>query len=582
MEKRWRFYPKIPEEILQRFPEIPPIILQLLHNRNITTQKEIDEFLNCDYGLHIYDPFLFSDMEKAVKRILQAVIKKERVLIYGDYDADGVCAAVIMTELFELFQLSPDIYIPYRETEGYGLNMSAVKEIIQNNIQLVITVDCGIGNVQEVQALQNNHIDVIITDHHNPLPNIPEAFAIINPKLSHEKYPIREICGTSVVYKVIQAVLSEKTRNAYRNILTFPIPGYEKWMLDLVAIGTITDLIHLIGESRTLTKYGLVVLNKTRRIGLRSLFQEAGIQLGNINTNTVGFQIGPRLNAAGRMDHASTSYQLLIEKDINQAQKLAHELNAKNIERQKITDLVFRNAMEQVRNQLGDTLLFAKNESWPPSIVGLVAGKISECYHRPVIVVGRNAEGRWVGSGRSIPEFDITSALKECSSYFEKYGGHSQACGFSLKNGQDLHLFKTKIKEIAARVLQNVDLSAEIPIDAEVELHEIQWDLLEYLEKFQPFGQGNWNPVFLIRQCRIIGCNAVGKNGNHLKGVIGDGKGTTRQIIGFQLGEWAQKLKPADRVDILCHAEINEWNGNREIQLKIIDLKPSNDSSGIC
>lgn len=576
MEKRWTVLPKMSEEFKNSFPEIKPVVLQLLCNRKILTQGEIDEFLYPDYGRDAHDPFLFCDMEKAVKRILNAIAKKEKICVYGDYDADGVCATVLLSQTVEILGAKPEVYIPFREKEGYGMNMGAVQEIIERGAKLVITVDCGISNEKEIQELKDKNIDVIVTDHHNPPDKLPGAYAIINPKVRGELYPTTEICGTAVAYKVAQALFSDQSRIGFAQTIHFPVKGYEKWSLDLVAIGTVTDMMILRGESRTLLKYGLIVLNKTRRIGLKALIRVAGIQENSIDPHVIGFQIGPRLNAAGRMGHASTSYELLITKDDATATRLADELNRKNQERQKVTETMFREAVVQAEEQKNNFIIVAYGPLWSPSLVGLVAGKIMEEYHRPVIVMGKNKDGKVVGSGRSIENFNITKALEHCREFFFRFGGHSQACGFTLQDEKNLESFKNKILEYAKTVLQGGDVTPEVFIDLEAELGELSWEAMEAFELFQPFGQGNEKPRVILKNCAVISLQAVGQNGKHLKGNLGDKNGARRSFIGFSLAHWQEKLKPGDAVDIVCEPLINEWNGNREIQLKIIDIREIN------
>jgi len=575
MDKKWKVLPKAEENFKNQFPEISPLVLQLLYNRGVKTQKEIDEFLHPDYTDHVHNPFLFLDMQKAVDRIFTAILEKQSILVYGDYDADGVSSTAIMVSLLKIFGIEAGVYIPFREKEGYGMNMGAVKEIIKKKVALVITVDCGIASIREVTELKNVGIDVIITDHHNPQKILPEAYAIINPKREGEKYPTSEICGTAVAFKVMQAMMSEKSRKDYAEKINFPILGIEKWFLDLVAIGTITDLMELKGESRAFAKYGIIVLNKTKKIGLRKLFEISGITLGKIDTYTIGFQIGPRLNAAGRMDHASTSYRLLVSEDSEEVINIAKDLNAKNQERQRISDKMFHEAESQVAPNAHESILFAKSDEWSPGLVGLVAGKIMDQYFRPTIIIGKNQDGDLVGSGRSMQGFDITLALEECKEHLSRFGGHSLACGFTVKDEASLEPFKKKILEIADRSFQNKSIIPEILIDIETELHSINWEVMEALEAFEPFGKGNPKPKILLSKCILLGCNPIGNNGSHLKGSISDNQGMVRQIIGFSMGEWSKKLKPGDAIDIVCEPTINQWNGNREIQLRLIDLRKS-------
>lgn len=571
--RQWKVLPQISDSLKNQFPEMKPLVLQLLSNRGISTQEEIDEFLYPDYGRDIHDPFLFLDMEKACLRIFDAIVKKEKILVYGDYDADGVCSTALMVQALEGLGAQTDVYIPFREREGYGINMGAVGEILKKGVRLVVTVDCGISNREEISALQKNGVDVIVTDHHAPPKKLPEPYAIINPKRHGEKYPTHEICGTAVAYKVAQALFSEKMRKLYGKILSFPVSGFEKWLLDLVAVGTVTDVIQLRKESRAFLKYGLLVLRKTRRMGLLALCKVASMHLEALDASAIGFQIGPRLNAAGRLDHASVSYELLIAKNEHDAEKFAQELNKKNQERQKISEKMFQEALARIEPKKDNVILFVKDDSWHPSLVGLVAGKIMDIYSRPALVMGKNPEGKIVGSGRSIEGFDITKALEQCGEFLLKFGGHAQACGFTVKDEKSLPLFEKRLMEIASKGLEGKKFAKDILIDSTAELSEMNWETMESLELFKPYGQGNSQPKFLVKSCKLVAANTVGQNGNHIKGALGDGRGTVRNFIGFSMKEKIEGISPGELLDVVCEPAINEWNGNREIQLKLIDLR---------
>lgn len=574
MQKKWKVMSGIDVAFRSQFPEIDPLVLQLLYNRGIITQEKIDEFLNPDYGKDSHDPFLLSGMDKAVERIMKAIIEKENIMVYGDYDADGVCATAVVVSILKGLGIIPHVHIPYRESEGYGLNMKILDEINEKKISLIITVDCGIANVQEIDAIQKFGADVIVTDHHNPQDPLPKAFSLINPKLNPD-YPSREISGTAVAFKLAQALVSDKSRLEYKGKISFPIVGFEKWLLDLVAIGTVADMVDLIGESRTFTKYGFLVMKKLKRVGLRELINISKISIDTINSFSIGFQIGPRLNAAGRMGHALTSYELLMTQDKKEAEKIALDLNIKNQARQKMSDEMYEKAMKQISGHENDFMVFAKDDSWSPPLVGLVAGGLCEELFRPCIIIGKNTEGKIVGSGRSIDGFDITSALGECKGYLSRYGGHTHACGFTLKEDLMYDDFKKCMFNCAKASLENKDLIPELRIDSKAQLSEINWEFIKDLEKFEPHGQENPEPKLLIEKCKLAACNLVGQNGNHLKGAVLDSNNTIRQIIGFGLGEWCKILKVGDAIDIVCEPMINQWNGNREIQLKIVDLRIS-------
>jgi len=500
---KWKIAEPIGEELKNKFPEIDPVILQLLVNRGIKTQEQIDEFLYPDYSQDIHDPFLFLDMEKAVERVFRAVEKKEKIIVHGDYDADGVCSALVMVSTLLTLGAETQVYIPHRELEGYGLNMQTVEELGKNGVKLIITTDCGISNRKEIKRAAELGIDVIITDHHAEPPELPEAaYAIIDPHLKREHYPFKELSGAGVAFKLVQAILkSQKVKKSKSKKAGIQDPeAFEKWLLDLVAIATITDIMPLLGENRTLVKYGLLVLNKTQRIGLKKLIESLGLNKNkDLDARNVAFQIGPRLNAAGRIDHANQAYELLKTDDENEVDDLVSVLNKTNESRQSLSERVTAEVKAQIGEDIGDeNFLFALGEGWPVGIVGLVAGKIADKFSRPTFVMTEK-DGKIMGSGRSIPEFDIMEALRSVKELLSHYGGHAGACGFTLKDKKDLKKFKNAVKKLAKKKLDGLELAPTLNIDAEVKLEKINWELFGLLEKFAPFGKANERPRYLGR-----------------------------------------------------------------------------------
>lgn len=576
--KLWQVASPVGPLLGQRFGEFSPIVLQLLQNRGLVAQAAVDEFLNPDYGEDLHDPFLFAPMATAVERVLQAAVRREAVLVYGDYDADGVCGSVLLVELLRTLGLSPDIYIPYRESEGYGLNAGAVEEIISRGIKLVITVDCGVSNAAEVQRLVDGGVDVIVTDHHEPPQPLPPALAVLNPKVPGIGYPYPELSGTGVAFKLAQAVLAERTRRAHPEA-AFPPVGWEKWLLDLVAISVVTDMMSLLGENRTLVRYGLLVLHKTRRVGLRELIRTANLQLEGVGTTEIGFMIGPRLNAAGRMDHASGAYQLLITADHGEAAKLAADLNEHNTRRQQSTERMRSAARAQLGPNPTAPVLVAHDPTWAIGLVGLVAGKLMEEYGRPTLVIGRNEAGAIVGSGRSLEGFNIVEVLGRLRERFlTRLGGHAYACGFTLRDAASLEPFTRELETIAAEQLAGRALVPTLTIDAAVRLEDVDWKLLAELEQFEPFGMDNPRPRFLAQGVAVVDTQTVGNSGKHLRLTCTHATKVVHKAIGFSFGEWCSRLRPGDTLDVVFEAGVNEWNGNREIQLKIVDLKPCTPS----
>ncbi|MFA6322892.1 MAG: single-stranded-DNA-specific exonuclease RecJ [Candidatus Buchananbacteria bacterium] len=574
LPKRWQVAPVIGQDFLEKFPEINPITLQLLYNRGLTEQQEIDEFLSPDYSQNILDPFLFNDMEKAVKRILTAIEKKEKITIYGDYDADGVTSSTLVMKILEALGAVVDVYIPYRETEGYGLNKEAANEQIKKGTNLLITVDCGISNVEEVDILTRGGIDVIITDHHHEPLFIPKAFAIINQHLKSEKYPFKDLVGCGVAFKLAQGLLAR-----HQNYQVNQLPaGCERLLLDLVAIGTIADLQPILGENRVLVKTGLDVLHdladskyKDRNYGLRELCREVKIDLKSIDERTIGWQIAPRLNAAGRMNHASTAFELLVTKDQTEAKELATQLNQTNRDRQQLTDKIFNEAQNILGEVIDQKLLSVVGNNWLTGVVGLVSGRLTDRYHRPSLVISRY-NGEIIGSGRSIPEFNIIEAAQQCSEYLSRFGGHAQACGFTVKNEPSLAKFIDKMTSLAETELKDKDISPILPIEAEVSLENIDWAIFEELKKFEPYGEGNPKPIFLARDLTVSDRQTVGNDGKHLRLMVKHNSDAVRKTIGFCFGEWCARIKKGDKVDMVFEVDVNEWNGNQELQLKIVDL----------
>ncbi|MEK7167858.1 MAG: single-stranded-DNA-specific exonuclease RecJ [Patescibacteria group bacterium] len=566
MEKNWQILPEMDQASKDSFPGMNEVVLQFLFNRGLKEKREMEEFLNPDYDRDSNDPYLFHDMEKAVERILKT--KKGKAMIFGDYDADGVCATAILFHTLKSLGMEVEKYIPFRETEGYGLNMKAVEWIIEQKFNLVVTVDCGISNFEEIKTLMDNGIDVVVTDHHEEPPQLPPALAIINPSIRNSGYPFPYLCGAGVAFKLVQAIILKQEKEDYA--LKFP-EGFDKWLLDLVAIATVGDMVSLLGENRMLVQYGLKVMAKTKRLGLQKMIETVNNFSGKIDSQYLGWRIVPRLNAAGRMDHASSAFYLLMADNEKEAEKLVSVLEDNNQKRQQLTDSILKQAEAQADEN--EKIIFAVGENWPAGVVGLVAGRLSDKYHRPALVIGQEGD-KYVGSGRSIEEFNITEALAESKEFLLRYGGHSQACGFTVIGKENLGKFKEKMTFLAQEKLKDSILQSSFRIEAEVNLSQIDFELLTELEKFEPFGEDNPKPLFAALGVRIEQIQTVGADGKHLK-VLASQNNKFHKFIGFSFGDWCARLKMDDLIDIIFELDANEWNGNRELQLKIIDLKLS-------
>lgn len=558
---------KLPDEnnidFSKNFPELDQIVAQLLYNRGLTTQEEIDEFLQPDYSQDIHDPYLFKDMKKACDRIYKAIDKGELITIYGDYDADGVCSSVILKTALESLGAKVEVYLPHREKEGYGLNVKAVEEIADNNTKVIITCDCGISNREEVAVANKKGVDVIVTDHHAIPEKLPEAVAIIHPQVEGEKYPFKFLAGGGVAFKFGQALILNK-KNKQSDIEK---ELSEKWLLDLVAVSTVADMVPLVGENRTLLRYGLTVLRKNRRLGMAKLIEVANLDMSKLDARTIAFSIAPRINAAGRMDHANLAYYLMIEKDPDNALQLAKDLNDSNIERQKITEQIIKEAKTQKLNT-DDYLYTFFDKDWAVGLTGLVAGRLVRDFGKPAIVM-TEVEGKVIGSGRSVKGFNISKTLKELENLLERYGGHPQAAGFAMDKA-NLDKFTKGLKDIAARELKGQNLQPELEIELVIDFEDISWDIVDMIDKFDPYGQGNPEPVFMSKAVKVTNVRKVGNSSKHLKLELAKGN-KAKGAIAFGLGD--RDVQIGDSLDIVYNLNINQWNGNRQIQLNILDFK---------
>ena len=569
MNKKWVTSEPYPADFGKKFSNLSPVALQLLYNRGLREAGEIEEFLVADFEKHVHDPFLFRDMKKAVDRIFKAVDAKENVCIFGDYDADGVDAATILSTTLGLYGIKPRVYIPHRETEGYGLNSGAVEYIAHEGDALLITCDCGISNAKEIAAAAEKGIDVIVTDHHAEPKILPDrAVALIHPKLAYETYPCKNLSGGAVAFKVAQALLMTRP----------PLPQKEtenflKRLTELAAISLVADMVPLLGEARTLTKYGLIVLNKTTRMGLKKLFEVAGIKPGTIEAWSIGYQIAPRINAAGRMDHANAAFALLNAESEDEALRLALNLNAANAERQKATETLVGEAREQIiaTNQEEAPAIILFDEHWPAGLVGLAAGKIVEEFNRPAFVLTKKNGTELIGSARSIPAFNIIVAMQKIPDAFLRFGGHPGAAGMSIAP-EKFDAFKESFIAIAKAELEGKDLTPSLAVDAEIGLSDIGWDVFTDLEKFAPHGMSNPKPRFLCRGLTVVSADQVGVGGKHLRLSVCQNGGEKKKCIAFRFGEEFKELKSNDRIDAVFEIENNEWNGRNELQLNIVDL----------
>lgn len=558
--KQWDVQPRAPETHFAQFPDLPPLIVQILYNRGFTQPQDVEQFLAHNWAND--DPLALKGMAEAVARLSQAIARQELIAVYGDYDVDGVTATTLMTQTLAALGGRVQAYIPNRFDEGYGLNNEALAELAERGVKLVLTVDCGIRSVKEVAYGNSLGLDIIITDHHHVGDELPPALAAINPKQPGCVYSFKDLAGVGLAYKLVQALLDCVPPNGLR----------AADFLDLVALGTIADLAPLYGENRKLAQAGLSMLNRSLRPGLAVLMEKIGAR-SHISAGTIGFAIGPRLNAAGRLDSALAAYHLLMAATEFEAIHLATQLDLQNRERQKLTQQTVDMARQAILADGGrNPLYFIHHDDFNPGIVGLAASRLSEEFYRPVLVAERGPEYT-KGSARSIPEFHITEALDRCADLLVRYGGHAAAAGFTLAN-ENIPAFEARLLEVAHQRLDPAALRPVLTVDAELNLRGVKPDLVEAITRLQPFGYGNPTPTFLTRRLTIKSLKTMGQDNQHLRLALHDGK-QIWSAVAFRHGYWADKLRPSQLIDVVYMLDFNDWNGERRMQLEIKDLRPS-------
>jgi len=558
---RWNLLPPVSSRYLANASGLPPLIVQLLYNRGLREPGELQSFIAGDKSLSD-SPFLLPDMHQAVARIYRALLSSENIAVYGDYDTDGITATALLVQGLSFLGGKAIPYIPHRLTEGYGLKKAALENLRQQGVSLVITVDCGITSLAEVKKARRIGLDVIITDHHTPLAEIPPAVATVNPKLPNSSYPFSELTGAGVAFKLLQALFQSVGRE-----------GQLDELMDLVALGTVADISPLLGENRYLVKEGLKLINAAPRLGIREILNQAGLNhRESLDAESISWIIAPRLNAAGRLEHAISSYKLLLTDSPEEAHRLAVWLEQKNAERQKLTSAALAKAREQVLAQGISPLLIASDKDYPIGIAGLVASRLSEEFYRPAIVI-RTGEKVSSGSCRSIPEFNIIAALNQCRHLLSQFGGHSQAAGFTLPT-RNLPRLQDMLLELATSQLAGADLRPSLDIDAEVSLADLGGDTFPLAQQLAPFGRGNPVPTFLSRRVEVIERRTMGSGGEHLRLKLKQ-DGTRWDGVGFGLGSYLAEV--ASPLDIVYNLEINRWNGEERLRLNIIDFAPSSE-----
>ena len=564
MTKKWQIYETKPEtqekikELEEKY-QINKLLATILVNRNITEPEKLKIFLHPTRN-DFHDPFLMPDMQKAVTRIKHAIENQEKVIIYGDYDADGITSITVLKSFLEEIGLHTDYYIPNRLNEGYGLNKPAVKSIADEKYDLMITVDCGISAVEEIQYANELGLETIITDHHEVAEQLPDALAIVDAKRKDNQYPCRDLAGVGVVFKLIQALSKE---------LGLPEETNLKY-LDIVCVGTISDIVPLRDENRVIAKLGLLLVNQTKNIGLKSLLMSSGYK--NIDSTTISFGVAPRINACGRMGHAEKALKLFLSKNINEVNELTKELNEYNRIRQETEKSIYEEAVQQIESRHLDenATIVVAGENWHHGVIGIVASKITDLYFKPSILLCYE-DNIAKGSGRSIPGFDLHDALMKCTDTIDRFGGNSMAIGITVKR-EMVEPFSQEVEAIA-KELHIEEILPVIQIDSKVELSEISKEMVASLKELEPFGEGNKTPIFAIKNLKIDSIRALSE-GKHLKMSLRDNN-TLVNAIGFNMGHLADEYRIGDKIDIVGVLEVNTFNGVDSLQINLKDVMKS-------
>ena len=559
MNKKWE-YKQINENRIKEIQEkykISRLLATILASKDISLE-DIQIFLKpTRYNFH--NPYEMPDMKKAVERILKAIEKKEKIIIYGDYDVDGITSITVLKSFFKNIGMNVDEYIPNRLNEGYGLNKEAIEKIAKEKYNLMITVDCGITSVEEVEYAKTLGIETIITDHHEPADKIPNAVAVVDCKRKDSIYPFRELAGVGVAFKLCQAI-SQKLNLDEKEYLKY---------LDIVAVGTISDIVPLVDENRVITKLGMMLIKQTKNYGLAAILNTLGYN--KIDSNAISFGIAPRINACGRMGHAYDALDLLLSNNIQEANKKVSEIAKYNNERQLQEKVIYEEAIKQIEEKHLENRnsIVLGGDGWHHGVVGIVASKITDLYYKPCLLICFENDEIGRGSGRSIKGFDLHEALMKCKKHLEAFGGHSMAVGLSIKK-ENLEILQEEFENLAKEA--NIqDLCPTIIIDSNINIDEIDKEMVQSLEQLEPLGEGNRMPIFAFKNLKINSIRALSE-GKHLKLTLKSDKNTYIDAIGFNLGYLSEEFVIGDKVDLAGSIEINSFNGVDNIQINIKDL----------
>ncbi|MCC6741582.1 MAG: single-stranded-DNA-specific exonuclease RecJ [Planctomycetia bacterium] len=574
ISRRWQVAPAHPEraERLARALSVSPIVGQLLINRSIEDPAAASLFLRVQLD-HLHDPFLLREMHKAVDRLQRALRDNECILVFGDYDVDGVTGTSLMVQFFRTLGKEVRFYIPHRVQEGYSLSRAAIQKFAEEGVKVLVTVDCGTTNIEEVRLAQQLGMDVIVTDHHEPMAVLPPALAVLNPKMQDSGYPFPGLCGAGMAFKLVWA-LAKGLHGHHR--ISGPLAHFFADSMGLVSLGTIADVAPLVGENRVFATYGLAALGGSQAPGIQALLKSAGLEGTPLNAGHVGFRIGPRLNAGGRMGSATVGVELLLTDSPERAETIVADLEAANTERQKVEAAILEQALKMVEEEHdleNDPVIVLADDRWHSGVIGIVASKIAERYYRPAILIALK-DGKGKGSGRSIPAFHLYDALATCRDLLNAFGGHSHAAGLEIQR-ENVPAMRQRLNEFARNALKADDLVPRLAIDAEIHLEHLTREAVREIQLLEPHGHGNPAPVLATSNLRIAGePRVIGKTGDHVSFYVVQGKASVK-AIGFGMSDRFEELSLNRRrpLSLAFAPIINEWQGRESVELQVKDFR---------
>ena len=557
---------KYPEDFAANLKDFDELTIRLAYNRGLRNENEIRSFINPDYDKDVYDPFLLKDMDKAVSRILKAIEKKEKIAVFGDYDADGVCSSTILAIFFKAIGYENFfVYNPDRYKEGYGLTAKSMDELFRQGAEFIITIDNGINSIEAIESINDKGKEVVIIDHHLTQDKLPPAYAVVDPKRADDSYPDDMLCATALGFKVVTAIL-QKNRFSL-------VAGWEKWLLDLVAIASIADMVPLQKENRVLTYWGIQVLKKTRRLGLKAMAKSAGLDISSVTADDIAFTVSPRINVAGRMDNATLAGELLTTDSKEEAEWLASQLEEKNNERKVSVEEIVREVKLNIPIDDTRPLIVYGSLDWRSGGLGIAANRLVEEYLRPVLLWGRADSEVIRGSARSDGTINMVELLKGADTdLITEFGGHSRAAGFSLRK-HDPDKIEASLLDSFKKLPKGENVYEEIIIERELNLDDVTLNTFSLISKFEPYGQGNPKPNFLFKNTPVKSVRTFGNGGTHLELSFLNSNNENINAVGFFSAKSLPEIKSGDKIDLVGALDWSKYRGHEELRLKIVDFK---------